>query len=174
MHATAQRKPRTATQQADITVRSLANLPQDVVQRIVNTICSDEYVNAALKTDQRRPGFIAHPCVDYLGAFVDDKLVGVFALVEASDIETDLHAMLMREAIPHSRELGRACIEYALSIPGVRRLTAYVSSARPSVINYCMRLGFIHEGTRREAETRGGFLFDVHVLGMTRADCIGG
>jgi len=37
-----------------------------------------------------------------------------------------------------------------------------------------MRLGFIHEGTRREAETRGGFLFDVHVLGMTRADCIGG
>lgn len=155
-------------------VRSLSGLPARVVESVVNAICQHPAVRSAVSTDQREPGFINSPLVDYLGAFVDEELVGVFLVIEASDLERDLHALLLPEAIAHSRVLGRACINHVFNSTGVRRVTAYVSSARPSTINYCKRLGFVSEGIRRNAESRNGFLFDVHTLGMTRSDWIGG
>lgn len=173
MLAREQQQANVAHESADICVRSLASIPVETVRQVIDLICQDEYVYGAVSTDHRAPSFIQHPCVNYLGAFVNRKLVGAFVLVEASDIEIDLHSMLLKEALPYSRELGTACIAHAFSLPCIRRVTAYVSSARPTVINYCKRLGFQVEGVRKDAESRNGVFFDVVVLGVTRQSWVG-
>jgi hypothetical protein len=169
MH-TASRETDSLTTLPASTVRSLAHMPARVVEEVVNTICAHASVARAVTTDQRAPGFISHPCVDYLGAFVGQDLVGVFMTVEASDIERDVHALLLPQALKHSRDLGAACLHWVFNDPAVQRVTAYVSSARPSTINFCRRLGFVQEGVRRHAETRAGQPHDVHVLGITRRE----
>jgi hypothetical protein len=109
-----------------------------------------------------------HPQVRYLGALVDGDLVGAFLIIESGFIELDLHALLTRRALPHSRALGRLCLEHAFNDPAIERVTAYVIEGLTSARNYCLKLGFKTEGLRRNACRRHGHLVGVHILGMTR------
>lgn len=127
----------------------------------------DPYI-ARVGHDDRPAAPIEHPAVRYLGARVDGELVGAFMIVESGFIEVDVHALLTRRALQHSRELGRLCLAHAFSNPAIERVTAYVIDGLNAARNYCRKLGFKDEGARRSACRQGGRLLDVHVLGMTR------
>ena len=129
----------------------------------------DPYI-ARIGHDHRRAEPIHHQYAKYLGAYADGDLVGAFLIIESGFIEVDLHALLTRRALPHSRELGRMCIAQAFLSPEIFRVTAYVIEGLESARNYCLKLGFKTEGMRRDACMQGGTLLGVHVLGLTRTD----
>ena len=127
----------------------------------------DPYI-ARVGHDDRPAAPIVHPHVRYLGAYVNGDLVGAFMLVESGFVEIDVHALLARRALPHSRDLGRMCLAHAFADPAIERVTAYVIEGLTTARNYCLKLGFKAEGARRNACRQHGRLLGVHILGMTR------
>ena len=135
----------------------------------LNDLFSDPYI-ARIGHDHRALVPIAHPHVKYLSARLNDAQVGAFMVIESGFVELDLHAMLSRAALPYSRELGRLCLMWAFAHKHIHRVTAYVIDGLTSAKNYCVKLGFKNEGTRRDACMKNGELVGVHILGMTRQD----
>jgi hypothetical protein len=127
----------------------------------------DPYI-ARVGHDDRPAAPIDHPHVHYLGACVDGHLVGAFMVIESGFIEVDVHALLTRCALPHSRDLGRLCLAQAFANSVIERVTAYVIEGLTTARNYCLKLGFQIEGMRRSACRQNGRLLGLYVLGMTR------
>jgi hypothetical protein len=127
----------------------------------------DPYI-ARVGHDDRPAAPIEHPHVHYLGARVDGELVGAFMIIESGFVEVDVHALLTKRALPHSRALGRLCLAQAFADPEIERVTAYVIDGLNAARNYCRKLGFTDEGSRRRACRKDGQLLDVHILGITR------
>lgn len=136
-------------------------------QGALATLYCDPYISR-VGHDHRAAEPIEHPHVHYLGARVDGELVGAFLIIESGFIEVDVHALLTRRALPHSRALGRLCIAQAFANPVIERVTAYVIENLAAARNYCLKLGFKPEGFRRNACLQSGQLLGVHILGMTR------
>ncbi|NBW08268.1 MAG: N-acetyltransferase [Caulobacteraceae bacterium] len=152
-------------------VRPLDCLTNDGQQQVVNAILHHPQIAARVGHDHRPAGYIAHPDVAYLGAYLDGALVGVFTLVDSGFVEIDIHAALLPYALPHARALGRQCLDHVFRRdPDLARATAYVIEGLDSAVNYCLKLGFQREGFRRDACMKGGRLVGVHVLGITRGD----
>ena len=127
----------------------------------------DPYI-ARVGHDDRPSALIEHPHVHYLGARVDGELAGAFMIIESGFVEVDVHALLTRHALPHSRALGRLCLAQAFTNPDIQRVTAYVIEGLTAARNYCLKLGFQAEGFRRSACRKQGRVLGVHILGMTR------
>lgn len=136
---------------------------------LLRDLYADPYISR-VGHDHRRAAPIAHPDARYLGAYVNDDLVGAFLIVESGFIEWDLHALLRKQALQHSRALGSLCLHEVFSHPFIQRVTAYVIEGLATARNYCLKLGFKNEGFRRDACMQGGRLLGVHILGMTRND----
>ena len=133
-------------------------------------VYADPYVQA-LSHDYGAAAPINHPLVTYLSAWADGDFAGAFMAIEYSDTETELHALLLRRALKHSRDLGRDCINWSFNdSPIVQRVTAYVFESMLTARNYCLRLGFQIEGFRRQAFSYRGAPEGVWVLGMTRSE----
>lgn len=134
----------------------------------ISAILCDPWVRAKLAQDGREPSYIDHPLVSYHGAYVGGELAGVFIAVQFTQWEVEVHAALLRSAIPHGRDLGRMFLASVFADPAVLRVTAYVLGTLPSAANYCRRLGFADEGMRRSACMVGGVPTDILVLGLIR------
>jgi Acetyltransferases, including N-acetylases of ribosomal proteins len=135
----------------------------------LDEIYRDPYI-ARVGHDHRPAAPVIHPAAHYLGAYADGQLVGSFLVIESGFIETDVHALLTRRALPHSRELGRMCLHYIFFNPSIERITAYVIDGLTAARNYCLKLGFKSEGFRRAACVQNGVLLGIHTMGMTRND----
>lgn len=140
---------------------------------VLASLYADPYI-ARVGHDQRPAAPIDHPAARYVGAYVDGVLVGAFLVIESGFIELDLHALLTRAALPYSRRMGRLCLALAFASSEIQRVTAYVIEDLRSAANYCRKLGFVFEGTRRDACIKEGKLLGVHIFGMTRKDWEGG
>lgn len=119
--------------------------------------------------DHRAAAPVDHPNVIYLSAWIGNTFAGAFMVIKQSAVEFELHALLKRSSIKQSRALGMACLAWAFAHP-ILRVTAYIIEGLEAAKNYCLKLGFKHEGTRRHACMQGGIIKDVYVLGMTRQD----
>lgn len=131
-------------------------------------VYSDPYI-ARIRTELREFGPVLHDSAQYLTATVGDEFCGAFLAIRVSSVEIDVHALLKRSAVFHSRELGLEFLRWAFSNP-ILRVTAYIVEGMESVVNYCLKLGFIREGFRRMACVKDGSIRGVHVLGITRFD----
>lgn len=119
--------------------------------------------------DHRAAEPVIHPLATYLSAFVDGSFVGAFLAIRQSPIEIDVHSLLLRPAVRYSRELGLLFLQWAFSSP-ILRVTAYVVDGLKTVVNYCLKIGFKHEGYRRNACVKDGVPIGVNILGITRED----
>jgi len=131
-------------------------------------IYTDPYI-AKVGHDHRKAWPIFHPNVQYLSAWVGDVFAGAFMVIRYTDIELELHSLLKRAAILHSRKLGVALLNWAFEQP-IQRVTAYIIEGLEKTVNLCLKLGFKPEGRRREAIMQKGVIKDIIILGMTRAD----
>lgn len=138
----------------------------------VNRILSDPWIAPKLAQDGREPGYVNHPLVSYHGAYIDGTLVGLFIAVQFTRWEVEVHAALLRPALPHARDLGRLFLAQVFRDSGVMRVTAYVLGTLPSAANYCRKLGLVDEGVRRSATMVGGKATDVLVLGLVRSEAL--
>ena len=137
--------------------------PENLIQ-----VYSDEYI-ARVGHDQRPFAPIFHPSVKYVSAWIDGTFAGAFMAIKTTSVETDVHALLFRRAVRHSRELGRMFIAWCFERP-IFRITAQIIEGLDSALNYCLRIGFKREGFKPAVCTQGGALRGVHILGITRAD----
>ncbi len=144
------------------------SLTYGITDEHLNDVYSDAYI-AKVGHDFREFKPIAHPNVAYLTAWVGGKFAGAFMAIKFSPIEYELHSFLKRDAVKHSRELGKMFLDWCFMHP-IARVTAYVIEGLESAKNYCMKLGFSHEGFRRNACARQGKQCGVYVLGMTRGE----
>lgn len=131
-------------------------------------VYADPYITK-VGHDHRAAAHIQHPLVTYLSAWTGSTFAGAFMAVRFSPVEIELHALLKRASIKHSRALGNACLQWAFAQP-IQRVTAYIIEGFESARNYCLKLGFKDEGRRRSACLQGGIAKDIYVLGMTRLD----
>lgn len=160
----------TQDDQAALSVQSLAPLPPSKQRHIIDSLCEDEYIASRVRHDLRKPGFIDHPAVEYFGAYVRGKLAGAYFVVKVSAIEVDLHALLLRSAARHSRQLARMIFACIFSNPSINRITAQIREGLESVRNHCIKVGFKYEGFRRGACLLDGRPVGLHILGLTRDD----
>ena len=134
----------------------------------MDAVYSDPYITR-VGHDSRPCAPVRHDLVRYLSAWVDGEFSGAFMAVQFSAIEIEVHALLHRKAIKHSRDLGFAFLAWAFGQP-IQRVTAHVTQGLETARNYCLRLGFKIEGRRRDACLKNGKLVDVYLLGITRRD----
>ncbi len=143
-------------------------MKNDELKELIN-IYSDPYIKQ-ISHDHREANIIVHPNVTYLAAKVNNEIVGAFLAIKLNPTDIELHSLLTKKAIKHSRELGKLCIDWAFSFKDVQRVTANVMQGLEKAKNYCLKLGFIYEGTKRNACLKDGKLIDLHILGITRQD----
>jgi hypothetical protein len=146
----------------------LATVTEGITQEHLQQVYSDSYITK-VGHDGRPAAPVEHPLVTYLTARVGDQFMGAFMAIRFSSTEMELHALLHRKAVSHSRELGRAFLSWAFSHP-ILRVTAYIIEGLETAKNYCLKLGMKLEGFRREACLQNGQVKGVYILGMTRAD----
>lgn len=120
--------------------------------------------------DHRGAEPVFHSRAQYLGAYVQGELAGLFLAIRTSFLEVDLHALIRRQFLRFARALGHDCINHVFADTAIQRATAYIVQGRDSTINYTKKLGFQHEGMRRCACSVNGRLLGVHTMGLTRAD----
>lgn len=131
-------------------------------------IYSDSYISR-IGHDHRCAAPVIHPNVTYISAWIGDTFAGAFMAIKQSAIEFELHALLKKKSIRHSRELGRKFLEWAFSHP-ILRVTAYIIEGLEAAKNYCIKLGFKEEGCRRNACVKNGIAKDVYILGLIREE----
>jgi hypothetical protein len=139
-----------------------------ITEQHLMQVYADPYITK-IRHDHRPAAPIQHPLVTYLSAWIGGNFAGAFVAVRFSPVEIELHALLMRSSLKHSRSLGNACLQWAFAQP-IQRVTAYVIEGLEAAKNYCLKLGFKEEGRRRAACMQGGIAKDIYVLGMTRLD----
>ena len=61
-------------------------------------------------------------------------------------------------------------VEYGFSELNLNRIELWVLRTNPIARQMYEKLGFVHEGTRREAQYRGGVYLDLDLMGLLRAD----
>jgi len=139
-----------------------------ISQQHLLEVYQDPYI-ARVGHDHRPAAPIDHPNVTYLSAWVDEKFCGAFMAIKQSAVELELHALLKKSALKQSRQLGLACLAWAFAQP-ILRVTVYIIQGLEAAKNYCLKLGFKHEGCRRNACVQNGVIKDVYMLGMTRQE----
>jgi RimJ/RimL family protein N-acetyltransferase len=67
-------------------------------------------------------------------------------------------------------EATRLVVDYAFGVVGVHRIQLEVYAFNPRARHVYEKIGFVHEGTEREALRSDGEWVDCHVLGMLASD----
>lgn len=141
---------------------------EGITDEHLQEVYSDPYI-CRIGHDHRPASPISHPNVSYLTATVNGRFAGAFMVIRFSSLELELHSLLKRSFVKHSRELGRAFLAWAFSKP-IQRVTAYIIEGMETARNYCLKLGFKDEGCRRQACMQNGVLKNVYILGMVREE----
>ena len=145
-----------------------AAITEGITPEHLQQVYSDSYITK-VGHDHRPSAPINHPLVTYLTATVGNRFAGAFMAIRFSSTELELHSLLHKSAVKHSRALGRAFLAWAFAQP-ILRVTAYIIEGLESAKNYCLKLGMTLEGFRRDACIQAGQIKGVYILGMTRTD----
>lgn len=113
---------------------------------------------------------VFHELAQYLSAWVDDVFVGAYLVIRYSEFEYELHSLLTKKGTRHSRKLCALLLEWTFSHDRVLRATGYIREGLTSMVNHCLRMGFVREGFRRNAVLCNGVPTGIHILGITRED----
>lgn len=132
-------------------------------------VYSDPYINK-VGHDHRPAAPIQHPQVTYLSAWIGDQFAGAFMAIKYSTLELEWHSLLKKSALPYSRDLGMAFLNWAFNTRPIARVTAYIIAGLETARNYGLKLGMKDEGCRRHACMKNGVLKDIYILGMTREE----
>lgn len=131
-------------------------------------VYSDAYI-ARVGHDQRPFGPVIHQLATYVSAWIDGAFAGAFLAIRATSVEIDMHALLFRRSVKHSRELGRMFLAWCFERP-IFRVTAQIIEGLELAVNYGLKIGFKREGFKPAMCTQNGALRGAHILGITRAD----
>jgi len=141
---------------------------EGITQEHLQEVYSDPYI-ARVGHDHRPFAPVHHPLATYLTATVNGVFAGAFLAIRTTSLDMDLHALLKKDYVRHSRELARLFLKWAFA-QNVERVSAPVIEGLDAAKNYCLKLGFQYEGFKRYAVMQNGQMKGVHLLGMTRQE----
>lgn len=145
------------------------SVSEGITEENLMDVYSDPYI-AKIGHDHRPAAPIVHPLVTYLTASIGGKFAGAFMAIQQTSVELELHSLLKKSALSHSRLLGREFLRWAFESRPILRVTAYIIEGLESAKNYCLKLGMKLEGFRRDACVQNGVVKGLYILGMTRQD----
>lgn len=132
-------------------------------------IYSDPYIQR-ISHDHRPAIIVSSPNATYLAAKIDGVIVGAFLAIRENTTDINFHALLTKQAIHKSRELGKLCIDWAFAHNEVLRITGVIMQGLESAKNYALKLGFKLEGVKRDAFLKDGIPKNLYILGITRKE----
>lgn len=101
-----------------------------------------------------------------IGVFIDDCLAGAVVYEGFTPYECNMHL-----AVDDQRCITRAVIRQVFEYPFVQldyhRVSGLVRADNEACIKFCERIGFTHEGRKREAVAG----HDEVIMGMLRDEC---
>jgi hypothetical protein len=151
-------------------ILSICAVHEDITDEHLHDVYSDSYIIAKIGHDHRPAAPISHPLVTYLTATVDGAFAGAFLFVKRNACDLEMHALLKRSVVQHSRDLGRAAIDWGFEHHSVLRISAPVIEGLESARNYGLRIGMKQEGFMRDVCTQGGIIKGIYLLAITRRD----
>lgn len=114
-------------------------------------------------------GELLHENISYLGAYIDDELVGIYRLKDNAMIDCEIHFAMLKKAIEYQRQFCLKCIKHVFDL-GYARITVSATDYARKMVNLVLKLGFILEGKKREACFYNGVFYDEYILGMLKRD----
>ncbi|MCE2686876.1 MAG: hypothetical protein LW839_08580 [Cryomorphaceae bacterium] len=108
--------------------------------------------------------------VKYHSCYVDGIFVGCFLEIIRSPIESEVHSLLFKSAIKHSRELAKIFIKNLFDSKPIFRISTQVMQIHGSVINFCLKIGFIFEGVKQCADMKDGILQSMVMFRILRGE----
>ncbi len=132
-------------------------------------IYQDSYISK-VSYDNKPFEPIDHPLVKYITASIDGRFAGAFMIILFSKTEIEIHSLLKKQFVEHSRQLGREVIDFVFSFYNPQRLTAYIIDGLNTAKNYVIKLGFTLEGIRRDACIKDNRMKNIYIYGLTRRE----
>lgn len=106
----------------------------------------------------------------YHSCYVDGIFVGCFLEIIRSPIESEVHSLLFKSAIKYSRELARIFIKNVFNSRPIFRISTQVMQIHGSVINFCLKIGFIFEGIKQCSDMKDGKLQSMVMFRILRGE----
>lgn len=106
----------------------------------------------------------------YHSCYVDGIFVGCFLEIIRSPIESEVHSLLFKSAIKYSRELARIFIKNLFNSRPIFRISTQVMQIHGSVINFCLKIGFIFEGIKQCADMKDGKLQNMVMFRILKGE----
>jgi hypothetical protein len=129
-------------------------------------IYADPYIQK-VGHDHRPAGFVDHPLVTYLTASVNGHFAGAFMAIRQTAVEFELHSLLKKPFVKHSRQLGMEFLDWCFKHP-ILRVSALIIEGLETAKNFCLKLGMKLEGFKPDSCIQNGQLKGLYLLGMTR------
>jgi RimJ/RimL family protein N-acetyltransferase len=114
---------------------------------------------------EQRAGAVG-PKAQFLGRWEGDRLLGVVAVWHYGSGNAEVGWAGDRGWL--SRGFLRLVFAYLWGQLECRRITGRINASNDTAIAMSERLGFVREGTMRQAAPDGG---DVHIYGLLRQEC---
>lgn len=146
-----------------------AFVSEGITERNLHALYADPYIQR-VGHDHRPAAPIFHPSASYISCWVDDEFAGAFLMLKSSQVDYDMHALLLKAYRLNSRDLGKLCADYVFNKYPLDRITAPVIEGNEGARNYCQKIGFKQEGFKRDACIQNGMLKGIYIMGLTRSD----
>ena len=135
----------------------------------LNDVYSDKYILSSFcDYDIKEP--IIDNSVVYYSAYVNNKFAGCFVEVIKSPFDSELHSLLKKHSRKHSRELAIAFIKMIFQTRSIFRVSTTVIHSLKTVINFCMKIGFVIEGLKQNANIKNGQVQNVLQFRILRGE----
>lgn len=130
-------------------------------------IYQNDYVLSAFgELHTRNP--LKSDIVKYYSCYVNGNFVGCFLEIMRSPIESEVHSLLFKKAAKYCRELARIFIRQLFESKPIVRVSTQVMQIHKSVINFCLKIGFVFEGIKKNADLKDGKLQDLILFRILR------
>lgn len=111
----------------------------------------------------------------YLGAYVDDLLIGLFSYHKQNGSTISIHAnILQKYRKQYAKEAGRLAIAYFAfdTHDTIQKLIAEIPVIYKDVYHFSLNNGLIKEGINRKSILKNGELVDTYMLGITKQEAL--
>lgn len=134
-----------------------------------NQLYQNDYVLSAFgELHTKEP--IENEFFKYHSCYVNGNFVGCFLEIIRSPIESEVHSLLFKSAIKYSRELAKIFIRNLFNSKPIFRVSTQVMQIHGSVINFCLKIGFIFEGIKQCADMKDGELQNMVMFRILRGE----
>jgi len=96
-------------------------------------------------------------------------IIGAYKLHRTSSVAYTIHSLIFKKHRKmYSLLAAKAVVHWIIdNVQSCKKLECFIPFLYKNVINHVLKLGFVHEGTRRSAYSKNGTVWDLELFGLT-------